>query len=60
MASHTSDVMHGGHNTYIPSLPKKRLTEELVGGIVVKNPPANAGNTGLISGPGRFHVPWSS
>ena len=22
-----------------------------------KNPPANAGDTGLIPGPGRFHVP---
>ena len=27
------------------------------GGPVVKNPPANAENTGLISGPGRFHMP---
>ena len=27
------------------------------GGPVVENPPANAENTGLISGPGRFHVP---
>ena len=30
------------------------------GGAVVKNPPANAGDTGLISGPGRSHMPWSS
>ena len=22
-----------------------------------KNPPANAGDTGLVPGPGRFHVP---
>ena len=27
------------------------------GGLVVKNPPANAGNTGSIPGPGRSHVP---
>ena len=30
------------------------------GGAVFKNPPANAGDTGLIPGPGRSHVPWSS
>ena len=28
----------------------------LPGGLAVKNPPANAGVTGLISGPGKFHV----
>ena len=27
------------------------------GGSVVKNPPANAGDMGLISGPGRSHMP---
>ena len=27
---------------------------------VVKNPPANAGDTGSIPDPGRFHVPQSS
>ena len=30
------------------------------GGAVVKNPPANAGDTGLSPGPGRSHMPWSS
>ena len=29
------------------------------GGTVVKNPPANAGDTGSIPGPGRSHVPRS-
>ena len=29
------------------------------GGAVVKNPPANAGNTGLNPGLGRSHMPWS-
>ena len=29
-------------------------------GSVVKNPPANAGDTGSIPGPGRFHMPWSN
>ena len=26
------------------------------GGVVVKNPPANEGDTGLIPGTGRFHM----
>ena len=30
------------------------------GGAVVKNPPANAGHTGLIPGPGRSHMPRSN
>ena len=29
------------------------------GGAVVKNLPANAGDTGLIPGPGRSHMPRS-
>ena len=29
------------------------------GGTVVKNPPASAGDTGLIPGPGRSHVLWN-
>ena len=29
------------------------------GGPLVKNPPANAGYTGLILGPGKFHMPQS-
>ena len=30
------------------------------GGAVVKNPPANAGDMGLSSGPGRSHMPQSN
>ena len=30
------------------------------GGLMVKNPPANAGDMGSIPGPERSHVPWSS
>ena len=30
---------------------------DFLGGPVVKNPPANAGNTGLVLGPGRSHMP---
>ena len=29
-------------------------------GLVVKNPPANAEDTGLRSGLGRFRMPWSN
>ena len=32
----------------------------LLGGAVVKNPPANAGDTGSTPNLGRFHVPWSN
>ena len=37
-----------------------RNLQDFPGGAVVKNPPANAGNTGLIPGPGRSHMPWSN
>ena len=29
---------------------------DFLGGAVVKNPPANAGDTGSIPGPGRSHM----
>ena len=34
-------------------------TEGFPGGPLVKNLPANAGDTGSIPGPGRYHVPRS-
>ena len=34
--------------------------EGFPGGAVVKNPPANAGDTGSSSGPGRSHMPQSA
>ena len=36
------------------------LPSNFPGGAVVKNPPANAGDTGLSPGPGRSHVPQSN
>ena len=33
-----------------------KLSEEFPGGAVVKNPPANAGDTVSIPGPGRSHM----
>ena len=45
----------------------KRLSQYFVkskgglpGGAVVKNPPANAGDTGSSPGPGRSHMPQSN
>ena len=34
----------------------KNYKQDFLGGPVVKNLPAISGNTGLIPGPGRFHV----
>ena len=39
---------------------KKREFWDFPGGAVVKNPPVNAGNVGLIPGPGRSHMSWSN
>ena len=34
--------------------------EDFPGGLVVKNPSANEGDTGSIPGLGRFHMPWGN
>ena len=34
----------------------KKKREDFPGGSVVKNPPANSGDTGLSPGPGRSHM----
>ena len=36
------------------------ISWDFPGGAVVKNPPANAGDTGSIPGPGRLHMPRSN
>ena len=38
----------------------KNTLGDLPGGAVVKNPAANAGDTGSSPGPGRSHMPWSN
>ena len=38
----------------------KIFCRDFPGGAVVKNPPANAGDTGSSPGPERFHMPWSN
>ena len=47
--------------SFWPSTSEFLLKEEdFPGGIVDKNSPANAGDTGLIPDPGRFHMPsWN-
>ena len=35
----------------------KKQARDFPGG---KNPPAKAGDTGSIPGPGRSHIPWSN
>ena len=37
---------------------KKNGLEDFAGGPVVRNPPANAGDTGWIPGPGKSDMPW--
>ena len=38
----------------------KSTQQDFPGGTVVKNPPANAGDTGLSPGPGRSHMQQSN
>ena len=40
--------------------PIKTQSRDFPGGAVVKNPPANAGDTGWSPGLGRSHMPWSN
>ena len=41
-------------------VPIKTRDRDFPGGAVVKNPPANAGDTGLSPGLGRSHMPRSN
>ena len=41
-------------------LRSNNVSRDFPGGAVVKNPPANAGDTGSGPGPGRSHMPRSS
>ena len=38
----------------------KNKGKDFPGGAVVKNPPANTGDTGSSPGPGRSHMPQSN
>ena len=39
---------------------QETVVQDLPGGAVFKNPPANAGDKGLSPGLGRFHMPWGN
>ena len=43
--------------SFIAVLFAKIVVGDFPGGAVVKNPPANAGDTGSSPGPGRSHMP---
>ena len=43
-----------------PSHLKSKYFRDLPGGAVVKNLPANAGDSGSSPGPGRSHMPRSN
>ena len=45
---------------YQENLCIKKWWRDFPGGAVVKNPPANAGDMGSSSGPGRSHMPRSN
>ena len=53
-----------GRGAYLQSRDAKRCfkisLQGFPGGAVVENLPANAGDTGLSPGPGRFHMPRSN
>ena len=50
----------GPYNPYKLGDYVKMKWEDFPGGAVVKNPPANAGDTGSSPGPGRSHMLWSN
>ena len=49
----------GGKNDQSSHFEKEEMWD-FPGGAVVKNPPANAGDTGSSPGPGRSHMPRSN
>ena len=53
----------GNIQCHKPTLPQQKINLKKEGfpdSTVVKNPPANAGDTGLSPGPGISHMPWSN
>ena len=49
-------ILHGNYESSLMDFTKHDTFERLPCGSVVKNSPANAGDTGLIPGPRRFHM----
>ena len=62
-SSHSSHMQNTLVATFLHGLflsHKKEWNRDFPGGAVVKNPPANAGDTGSSPGPGRSHMPRSN
>ena len=57
--THTHTHIYESHNSS-PCLFKNKTHGGFPGGAMVKNPPGNAGDTGLSPGPGRSHMPRSN
>ena len=47
-------------SSHLPACILKTYTGGFPGGVVVKNPPANAGDMGSSPSPGRSHMPGSN
>ena len=47
-------------NDLVNLLFQRTRLVDVPGGSVIKNPPVSAGDTGLIPGLGRFHLPWGT
>ena len=54
------DFLQGSTDSTLRTATLKKPFKDFPGGTVVKNPPANAGDTGSIPGPGGSHMPWSN
>ena len=50
----------GGTQEALFEASRVQLSQGFPGGTVVKNPPADAGDTGSSPGPGRSHMPRSN
>ena len=48
------------NTNHIEPFSFKKQAKGFPSGTVVKNPPANAGDTGLSPGPRRSHMLWSN
>ena len=51
---------HKHNQTEEAETQENRVCRDFLGGTMVKNPPANAGDTGSSPGPARAHMPQSN
>ena len=54
------ESLHGGESYATRNIHVKTAGWDFPGGTVLKNPPTNAGNTGLSPGLGRSHMEQSN